>query len=57
MYYSRITQGIVYVLIFDYFFEWHARVYVTVYVFSEELCGGVIGVGPFGVSVVRGFAQ
>ena len=25
--------------------------------FSEELCGGVNGVGPFGVSVVREFAQ
>ena len=29
----------------------------TRYVFSEELCGGVNGVAPFGVSVVREFAQ
>ena len=39
------------------FFQWHARVYITAYVFSEALCGGVNVVGPFGVSVVREFAQ
>ena len=47
----------VYVLALLYFFQWHARVYIAVYVFSEELCGGVNGVGPFGVSVVRELAQ
>ena len=43
-----------YALIFFFFFQWHARVDTMVYV---SLGGGVNSVGPFGVSVIREFAQ
>ena len=51
-YYEYVGTILVKLRVYVLFFQWHARVYITV-MFSEELFGGVNGVGPFGVAVAR----